>query len=122
MNNKEQKIESLGHLEAWLNDALQSGATSKEVYDTISNTIKDEIRYHEKCLKRSQELLLMVKGRVTALDDNIPSQLFTSSKVTEAVTENDWNDFWKGDTSDELFDAALQKEGYEYTPTYPDRY
>ena len=43
MSNKEQKIESLGHLEAWLNDALNSGATSKEVYDTIANTIKDEI-------------------------------------------------------------------------------
>ena len=119
MSNKEQKIESLGHLEAWLNDALNSGATSKEVYDTIANTIQDEIKYHEKCLKRSQELLLMVKGNLNALDTTVPpidSQLFASSRVTEAVTQKDWEDFWKGDTPDELFEAKLRKEGYEYTP------
>ncbi len=44
------------------------------------------------------------------------SQLFTSSKVTEAATGKDWEDFWKGDTPDELFQAKLQKKGYEYTP------
>ena len=49
------KQNSLGHLEAWLNDALHSDATSKDVYDSIINTIKDEIEYHERCLKRSQD-------------------------------------------------------------------
>ena len=121
MSNKEQKIESLGHLEAWLNDALNSGATSKEVYDTIANTIQDEIKYHEKCLKRSQELLLMVKGNLNALDTNVPpidSQLFASSRVTEAVTQKDWEDFWSPSSDRELdeVDEIIKKEGYEYTP------
>ena len=121
MSNKEQKIESLGHLEAWLNDALNSGATSKEVYDTIANTIQDEIKYHEKCLKRSQELLLMVKGNLNALDTNVPpidSQLFASSRVTEAVTQKDWEDFWSPSSDRELdqVDEIIKREGYEYTP------
>ena len=121
MSNKEQKIESLGHLEAWLNDALNSGATSKEVYDTIANTIQDEIKYHEKCLKRSQELLLMVKGNLSALDTTVPpidSQLFASSRVTEAVTQKDWEDFWSPSSDRELDEVneIIKKEGYEYTP------
>lgn len=121
MSNKEQKIESLGHLEAWLNDALNSGATSKEVYDTIANTIKNEIKYHEKCLKRSQELLLMVKGNLSVLDTTVPpidSQLFASSRVTEAVTQKDWEDFWSPSSDEELdqVDEIIKKEGYEYTP------
>ena len=116
MSNKEQKIESLGHLEAWLNDALNSGATSKEVYDTIANTIQDEIKYHEKCLKRSQELLLMVKGNLNALDTTVPpidSQLFASSRVTEAVTQKDWEDFWSPSSDEELdqVDEIIKKEG-----------
>ena len=44
--SNEYKNESLGHLEAWLNEALNSTASSKEVYDSIVNTVKEEIEYH----------------------------------------------------------------------------
>ena len=119
------KQNSLGHLEAWLNDALHSDATSKDVYDSIINTIKDEIEYHERCLKRSQDLLIMVKGKSALLDiDKIhtnESQLYTSSKVTNAKTEKEYQDFWNPAKDDEAFEDTLKREGYEYTPL-PDRY
>ncbi len=98
------KQESLGHLEAWLNDALHSDATSKEVYDSIVTTITDEIAYHQKCLKRSKDLLLMVKGNLSAITD---------------VKEGD---YWNGGTPDEKFEEELNKNGYEYTPDIPPRY
>ena len=124
------KENSLGHLEAWLNDALHSDATSKDVYDSIVNTIKDEIEYHKRCLKRSQDLLVMVKGNISALYDTETdtdkihtneSQLYTSSKVTNAKTEKEYQDFWNPAKDHESFDETLKKEGYEYTPL-PDRY
>ena len=86
---------SLGHLEAWLNDALNSDATSKEVYDSLIMTVKDEIEYHKRCLKRSEDLLVMLKGNLSALYDTDP-----------------WNPI-KGD---EPFEETLEREGYEYTP------
>ena len=102
------KDDSLGHLEAWLNDALHSDATSKDVYDSIVNTIKDEIEYHQRCLKRSQDLLIMVKGKSALLDiDKIhtnESQLYTSSKVTNAKTEKEYQDFWNPAKDDEAFE------------------
>ena len=117
MTNKEN---SLGLLEAWLNDALHSDATSKDVYDSIINTIKDEIEYHERCLKRSQDLLIMVKGKSALLDiDEIhtnESQLYTSSKVTNAKTEKEYQDFWNPAKDDEAFEDTLRRDGYEYTP------
>ena len=127
------KENSLGHLEAWLNDALHSDATSKDVYDSIVNTIKDEIEYHKRCLKRSQDLLLMVKGNTSALYDTETdtdkihtneSQLYTSSKVTNAKTEKEYQDFWNPAKDNESFDETLKREGYEYTPIpdIPDRY
>ena len=124
------KEDSLGHLEAWLNDALHSDATSKDVYDSIVNTIKDEIEYHKRCLKRSQDLLVMVKGNISALYDTDTdvdkislndSQAYVSSKVTNAKTEKEYQDFWNPAKDDEAFKDTLKREGYEYTPL-PDRY
>ena len=126
------KENSLGHLEAWLNDALHSDATSKDVYDSIVNTIKDEIEYHKRCLKRSQDLLVMVKGNISALYDTDvdtdvdkislnDSQAYVSSKVTNAKTEKEYQDFWNPAKDDEAFEDTLKREGYEYTPL-PNRY
>ena len=126
------KENSLGHLEACLNDVLHSDSTSKEVYDTIVNTIKDEIEYHKRCLKRSQDLLVMVKGNISALYDTDvdtdvdkislnDSQAYVSSKVTNAKTEKEYQDFWNPAKDDEAFEDTLKREGYEYTPL-PDRY
>ena len=124
------KEDSLGHLEAWLNDALHSDATSKDDYDSIVNTIKDEIEYHKRCLKRSQDLLVMVKGNISALYDTDTdvdkislndSQAYVSSKVTNAKTEKEYQDFWNPAKDDEAFEDTLKREGYEYTPI-PDRY
>ena len=99
---KDYKTDSLGHLEAWITDALNSSASSKEVYDTIVNTIKEEIEYHERYLKRSKDLLLMIKGNLSAISDA--------------------EDFWSGNISDERFEEVLNREGYEYTPPIPQRY
>ena len=126
------KQNSLGNLEAWLNDALHSDATSKEVYDSLILTVKDEIEYHKRCLKRSQDLLVMLKGNLSALYetdkefdmnqndvDKISlndSQAYVSSKVTNAKTEQEYRDFWNPAKDDEAFEDTLRREGYEYTP------
>tara|TARA_Y100001951_G_C11252849_1_gene247552 strand:- start:204 stop:572 length:369 start_codon:yes stop_codon:yes gene_type:complete len=119
------KDNSLGHLEAWLNDALHSDATSKEVYDSLILTVKDEIEYHKRCLKRSQDLLVMLKGNLSALyetDNDVDkislndSQAYVSSKVTNAKTEQEYRDFWNPAKDDEAFEDTLRREGYEYTP------
>ena len=117
---------SIGNLEAWLNDAINSDATSKEVYDSLILTVKDEIEYHRRCLKRSEDLLVMLKGNLSALYDTDKislndSQAYVSSKVTNAKTEQEYQDFWNPAKDDESFEDTLKREGYEYTPL-PDRY
>ena len=127
------KENSLGHLEAWLNDALHSDATSKDVYDSIVNTIKDEFEYHKRCLKRSQDLLVMVKGNISALYDTETdvdkislndSQAYVSSKVTEAKSEKEFRDFFRPSmdnfsTPEEGEEWVKDNGGYEYTPPKP---
>ena len=117
---------SIGNLEAWLNDAINSDATSKDVYDSLILTVKDEIEYHRRCLKRSEDLLVMLKGNLSALYDTDKislndSQAYVSSKVTNAKTEKEYQDFWNPAKDDESFEDTLKREGYEYTPL-PHRY
>ena len=123
---------SLDQLKEWVENALDADITPQEMRDSIVNTVRERIDYHLNCVERSSEFLALLKhhDKTVVKDDNVVngSSLFTSSKVTEAATALDWDDFWKGNTPDELFDAKLQKEGYEYTPPtdkvteFPSRY
>ena len=96
--NKSYKSETLGHLEASLVDVLNSEITSKDVYDTLVNTVKIEIKYHKDSQKRAENLLLLLKGNLSALYD------------TEV------NGQWYGQKGNEPFEETLKREGYEYTP------
>tara|TARA_B100000287_G_scaffold68045_1_gene59598 strand:- start:680 stop:1009 length:330 start_codon:yes stop_codon:yes gene_type:complete len=96
--SKSYQSETLGHLEAWLTDAINSETTSKDVYDTLINTVKTEIKYHRECQKRAENLLLLLKGNLSALYDK------------------EVNGDWYGQQGDETFEETLQREGYEYTP------
>ena len=98
MSSESYRNETLGHLEAWLTDAINSATTSKDVYDTLVNTVKTEIKYHSECQKRAENLLLLLKGNLSALYDK------------------EVNGEWYGQKGNETFDETLKREGYAYTP------
>ena len=79
-----------------LKEALDSDATPKEIYDEIVNTLQSEIKEG----KRAADLLLYVKGNLSAL--------YSIDKETA---------YWNGELEGKEFDEALEKYGYEYTPT-----
>jgi len=111
----ENKEYSLDTMKEWVADAINSKATPKEVRDAVVDSIREQINYHLDCVDRASEVLSLFNQQ-SSNDVVNNSQIFTSSKVTEAVTRKDWDDFWKGDVSDEEFTAKIQKQGYEYTP------
>ena len=114
--NPEYKEYSIDMMKEWVANIIHSEATPQEVRDAVVNSIREQINYHLDCVDRASELLSLLNTHDKKNGEDTNSQLFTSSKVREAATSNDWEDFWKGDTPDELFEAKLQKEGYEYTP------
>ena len=101
MSSESYRNETLGHLEAWLTDAINSETTSKDVYDTLVNTVKTEIKYHSECQKRAENLLLLLKGNLSAL-----------------YSTNEETAYWNGELEGEEFEKALEKYGYEYTPLH----
>ncbi len=80
-----------------LREALNSDSTPKEIYDTIVNTLRCEIKECEQDVKRAENLLLLVKGNLSALYGEI-------------------NGDWCGQRNGESFSETIKRDGYEYTP------
>ena len=114
MTTNKYKDNPLEHLEAWLYESLNSNLVPKDVYKVLVNTIEEQITYHTEGLEKAQSLLDLVRGKESSVTN---SYFSVDSNVTEAKTQAEWEDFWKGDVSDEDFSSALNKYGYEYTPS-----
>ena len=122
--SNEYKDYSLKQLGEFVEDAINSNATPQEVRDSIVNTVREQIDYHLNCVERASEFLALLKHHDKTMPKEMPqddrnSQLYTSSKVTEAVTQKDWEDFWRPSSDEELVEVneIIKREGYEYTPS-----
>ena len=134
MSSESYRNETLGHLEAWLTDAINSDTTSKDVYDTLVNTVKTEIKYHSDCQKRAENLLLLLKGNLSALYDkevngnwysgddgkvDMGGRIESVYSETNVGKEDVWNNF---SSSKEGEEWVKENGGYEYTPPTLDSY
>ena len=124
LESNEYKDYSLKQLGELVEDAINSNATPQEVRDSIVNTVREQIDYHLNCVERASEFLALLKHHDKTMPKEMPqddrnSQLYTSSKVTEAVTQKDWEDFWRPSSDEELVEVneIIKREGYEYTPS-----
>ena len=59
LDYKNYSLEKLGE---FIQDALQTEATPTEIYDTIVNTLKKEIKYHDVCKKQAEDVLDRIGG------------------------------------------------------------
>ena len=53
---------SLGNLEAALEDALSSDCTPEEIYETIRTTVRRNLTYHRVCVRTANEVLRSING------------------------------------------------------------
>jgi len=64
---------SLGQVENFLYDAMSSGATPQEIYDTIRGVVEDNYYTYKKCASEAYELLALLngngKGHIQAYDE-----------------------------------------------------
>ena len=64
---------SLGQVENFLYDAMSSGATPQEIYDTIRGVVEDNYYTYKKCASEAYELLALLNGNgvghIQAYDD-----------------------------------------------------
>lgn len=51
---------SLEQLENWAHDAINGNASPQEIYDTITNVVKEQYNYHKHHTSRCYELLTLL--------------------------------------------------------------
>ena len=131
MTDFSYKKYSLEQLDNWIHDAVTcEDLTAQEIYDTVTKCVEDCAEYHKRELSKTTELLSLLKGhRSLEIDTstkdkereyNMKEQAYYDKRARldaiSQASDKDWNDFWKGDASDEDFDEMLSQYGYEYTP------
>ena len=119
MIDDEHKPYPLTQLEEWVSDAMESGCTPNEIYDSVVETVKTQMRYHKSCYDDSVRLLTLLRGnansKIKVYDSNDPSP--EAKKEFRKFWEGDEeNRYWNGELYGKEFKDALQKYGYEYTP------
>ena len=60
--NNDYKNYSLQKLSEFIQDALQTEATPKEIYDTIITTLKNEVSYHDVCKRHAKDIINLMQG------------------------------------------------------------
>ena len=80
---------SLGQVENFLYDAMSSGATPQEIYDTIRGVVEDNYYTYKKCASEAYELLALLNGNgvghITNYDDTelMPDLQYTEEEIDE---------------------------------------
>jgi hypothetical protein len=73
MKMTDYKKYALGQVENFLYDAMSSGATPQEIYDTIRSVVEDNYYTYKKCASEAYELLALLNGNgvghIQAYDD-----------------------------------------------------
>ena len=61
--SEKAKNYSLAELEVWIGDAMESGATPEEIYETIVDVVTKNIKYHKACYRDGKELFELLSNR-----------------------------------------------------------
>ena len=109
MTEKSEHNYSIQNLQDSLREVMIGEFTPQEVYDVITDTVKDNMRYYRACYNDSVKLLALLKSN-TNKDVEV---------IDGGYTEND---YWDGKLSGKEFQEALEKYGFEYTPIDKSRF
>ena len=111
MTEKSEYNYSLLNLEESIREVMEGEFTPQEVYDTIVDSVKKNMRYYNACYNHSVKLLALLRGNTNnsiKVHDNIGAGN-TASEYTESQ-------YWNGEVPEQEFEKYLRKYGYEYTP------
>ena len=109
MTEKSDYNYSIENLQDSLREVMIGEFTPQEVYDVITDTVKDNMRYYRACYNDSVKLLALLKGN-TNKDIKVIDGNYTES------------DYWDGKLSGKDFEEALKKYGFDYTPIDKSRF
>ena len=87
--SENSKSYSLSNLEEWVQDAVNADTTPQEVYDSIVDTVKKNMKYHKACYDSSVKLLGLLRGKKLSVLDGITTETFEGIEIGPIGTLNE---------------------------------
>ena len=88
--SEESKSYSLTNLEEWVQDAVNADTTPQEVYDSIVDTVKKNMKYHKACYDSSVKLLSLLRGKKNiSVMDGITTETMEGITIGQGVSVSD---------------------------------
>ena len=98
MKMTDYKKYALGQVENFLYDAMSSGATPQEIYDTIRGVVEDNYYTYKKCASEAYELLALLngngEGHIAPKAKLVVPPITCDKDDTSQECKKSWNDFW----------------------------
>jgi hypothetical protein len=98
MKMTDYKKYALGQVENFLYDAMSSGATPQEIYDTIRGVVEDNYYTYKKCTSEAYELLALLngngEGHIAPKAKLVVPPITCDKDDTSQECKKSWNDFW----------------------------
>ena len=98
MKMTDYKKYALGQVENFLYDAMSSGATPQEIYDTIRSVVEDNYYTYKKCASEAYELLALLngngEGHIAPKAKLVVPPITCDKDDTSQECKKSWNDFW----------------------------
>ena len=96
---------ALGQVENFLYDAMSSGATPQEIYDTIRGVVEDNYYTYKKCTSESYELLALLngngEGHIAPKAKLVIPPITCDKDDTSEECKKSWNNFWEDPNYDD---------------------
>ena len=90
---------ALGQVENFLYDAMSSGATPQEIYDTIRGVVEDNYYTYKKCTSEAYELLALLngngEGHIAPKAKLVVPPITCDKNDTSPECKGAWNEFWE---------------------------
>ena len=90
---------SLGQVENFLYDAMSSGATPQEIYDTIRGVVEDNYYTYKKSASEAYELLALLngngEGHIAPKAKLVVPPITCDKEDTSPECKGAWNEFWE---------------------------
>ncbi len=107
------KSYSLSNLEEWMTDVLDSDSSAEEIYESITDTVKKNMKFHKACYDSSVRLLGLLKGNTNlAVHDGITTETMDGITIGSADTLTVSNDYYNASmfdlTSPNLDDITIK--------------
>lgn len=98
MENFDYKEYSLKNLKDAVCDSIETECTPEEIKQAVVDALQELVDYHLERMNKAATTIAQMKSdrnvdTVTG-NVNIPANVYP---ITDAVTQKDWDDFWKSD-------------------------